>query len=120
MENTKLALLGLLATYLLYVNMKNENTIVNKSETHIQADITTEKKPIKEGVPIIADEGSSARILYEKPKPPKPIAVPIVISQNVTPISNIKYDSKQGFINHRQIHNYAQPRFRTFQNTNYM
>jgi hypothetical protein len=107
MENTKLALLGLLATYLLYVNMKNENTIVNKSETHIQADITTEKKPIKEGVPIIAQE---------QPKPPKPIAIP----QNITPISNIKYDSKQGFINHRQIHHYGQPRFRTFQNTNYM
>ena len=66
MNNIQLLLLIGAGSYLLYMyNEKSGNQV--ETPQHIQVDITRDIKPVKEHVPIIADE---------KPIPPKPIAIP--------------------------------------------
>lgn len=106
MTNLQLFILSGVTAYLLYVNMHNDNQI--NSHNHIGADVTQPKKePVKENVPIIADE---------RPKPAKPIAIPSI----ETSFSKIQYHPTQGWINWDLMHNLGQPKFRTFQSKNYM
>ena len=113
MTNFKLLAIGGITAYLLYINMQKnvveppEHIKVSLSDEQ-RVDITTEKEPVKENIPIVADE---------RPKPPKPIAIPIPDS---TVVNDYKYHPIHGWIDWDLMHNYKQPIFKTFQTKTYM
>ena len=104
MSNLQLFAIGGITAYLLYMNMQKNGIEYND---HIKVDITTDKTQMKKNIPIVADE---------RPKPSKPIAIPIIDS----PINNYKYHPIQGWIDWDLMNSYHQPKFKTFQSKNYM